>query len=89
MELKDFIKNTITSISEGINEGHGYIVENNLGKGIPSGIKYVNIDTYVYTSSNKSDEKLYIQTNNDNTQSGNHIQFGIEILTNGVKVKNQ
>lgn len=34
MELKDFIKQTIIQITDGLREGHQYIEENGYGKGV-------------------------------------------------------
>jgi len=94
MELKDFIKNAIISISEGVNQGHGYIVENNLGKGIYDTVKYVTFDIAVTNvSSEKSDtlDVININTEDKNTQYTNisRINFGLEINLKGLKAKNQ
>ncbi|ESU28746.1 hypothetical protein FLJC2902T_13400 [Flavobacterium limnosediminis JC2902] len=34
MELKEFIKQTITQITDGVREGHEYIVSNDYGSGV-------------------------------------------------------
>ena len=48
MELKEFIKQTIIQITDGLVEGHKYVSENNFGEGISdtSG-KEINFDVAV------------------------------------------
>lgn len=43
MELREFVKETIIQITDGVREGHKYIKENNYGEGI-SDNKYSNIE---------------------------------------------
>lgn len=92
MELKDFIKNAIVSISEGITEGHGYIVDNNLGKGIYDDTKYVTFDIAV-TNVNNGMTSTKLNVINSNTGDGltytnqSRINFALEINLKGVKNK--
>lgn len=95
MELKDFIKNSIISITEGINEGHGYIVKNDLGNGIVKNIKNVSFNIEI---TNVSDNKItdgekvniinVLSINSDYTtyQNVSHISFDVQIDTNGFTI---
>ncbi|MEZ7506527.1 hypothetical protein [Flavobacterium sp. Arc2] len=48
MELKEFIKQTIIQITDGLVEGHKYVNENNFGEGISdSSGKEINFDVAV------------------------------------------
>ncbi len=47
MELKEFIKQTIIDITDGLIEGQKYIKDNNLGEGIESGYKRIQFDIAV------------------------------------------
>lgn len=51
MELKEFIKQTIVQITDGVREGHEYIVTNNYGSGVRDvHYKEVNFDIAVTTN---------------------------------------
>ena len=51
MELKEFIKQTIIQITDGVKDGHDYIVSNDLGSGISDTIyKEVSFDIAVTTN---------------------------------------
>jgi hypothetical protein len=51
MELKEFIKQTIIQITDGVREGHDYVVSNDLGYGIrDSQDKEVSFDIAVTTN---------------------------------------
>lgn len=84
MELKDFISKTISDVASGIEKGNGYIVENNIGKGLMSSMKYVNFDIYVYPSEKSNDDSIFV-SNSAGTQSQNHLTFGVEFHVNGFK----
>lgn len=51
MELKEFIKQTITEITDGVREGHNYIVSNNFGEGVrDTTYTEVNFDIAITTN---------------------------------------
>ena len=51
MELKEFIKQTITQITDGVREGHEYIISNDYGNGVrDTHYKEVNFDIAVTTN---------------------------------------
>jgi hypothetical protein len=51
MELKEFVKQTIIQITDGIREGHKYIEENNFGQGVNDDkYKEVNFDVAVISN---------------------------------------
>lgn len=52
MELKEFIKQTITQITDGLREGHKYIQDNQFGEGV-SDDKYKEITFDVAIASNE------------------------------------
>lgn len=52
MELKEFVKQTIIQITDGIREGHQYIEENNFGEGVNDG-KYKEVNFDVAVTSNE------------------------------------
>jgi hypothetical protein len=47
MELKEFIKQTIIDITDGLIEGQKYIIDNSLGEGIDNGYKRIKFDIAV------------------------------------------
>jgi len=62
MELRDFIKETIIQITDGIIEGNEYIVKNDFGSGVSdSKGKEVNFDIAVNTD---EEEKQVLQEKN-------------------------
>lgn len=51
MELRDFIKETIIQIADGLNEGHKYVIENDLGDGIRDDcFEEINFDVAISTN---------------------------------------
>lgn len=51
MELKEFVKQTIIQISDGIREGHQYVQENKYGEGVDDRYyKDINFDVAVTTN---------------------------------------
>jgi hypothetical protein len=52
MELKEFVKQTIIQITDGIREGHNYIAENNYGDGV-NDEKYKEVNFDVAVTSNE------------------------------------
>ncbi len=54
MELKEFIKQTIIQITDGIREGQQYIDENNFGDGV-NDKKYKEVNFDVAVSSNEEE----------------------------------
>lgn len=54
MELKEFIKQTIVQITDGLREGHKYIQENDYGDGVNDD-KYKEINFDVAVSSNEEE----------------------------------
>jgi hypothetical protein len=54
MELKEFIKQTIVQITDGLREGHQYIQENRFGEGV-SDDKYKEINFDIAVSSNEEE----------------------------------
>jgi len=54
MELKEFIKQTILQITDGVREGHKYIQDNNFGGGVDDS-KYREINFDVAVSSNEEE----------------------------------
>ena len=55
MELKEFVKQTIIQITDGLREGHKYVQENNFGKGVSdNNPKEINFDIAV--SSNEEEK---------------------------------
>ncbi len=51
MELKEFVKQTIIQITDGLREGHKYIQENDFGEGVNDDkYKEVNFDVAVSTN---------------------------------------
>lgn len=55
MELKEFIKQTIIQITDGLREGHKYIQDNNFGEGVNDN-KYKEIYFDVPVSSNEEEK---------------------------------
>ncbi len=48
MELKEFIKQTIIQITDGLREGHEYVTDNDYGAGVEDGFgKKINFDIAV------------------------------------------
>ncbi|TSJ44198.1 hypothetical protein FO440_08500 [Mucilaginibacter corticis] len=47
MELKEFIKQTIIDVTDGLMEGQKYIIANNYGEGIDDGYKRIKFDIAV------------------------------------------
>ena len=56
MELKEFVKETIIQITDGIRDGHKYIIDNKFGEGV-SDRSYKEIYFDVAVSSEKSNKK--------------------------------
>lgn len=54
MELKEFIKQTIIQITDGLREGHKYIQENNFGDGVDDD-NYTEIAFDIAVSSNEEE----------------------------------
>lgn len=55
MELKDFITQTLTQITDGIRAGHKYIKENNYGDGVADGKgKEISFDIAVGSNDDKT-----------------------------------
>lgn len=52
MELKEFVKQTIIQITDGVMDGHKYVVDNNYGKGVQSS-KYKEVSFDVAVTSNE------------------------------------
>ena len=51
MELKEFITQTNIQITDGLREGHKYVQDNNLGKGVSDSMpKEINFDIAVSSS---------------------------------------
>ena len=51
MELKEFIKQTIIQITDGLREGHKYIQDNQFGEGVnDTKFKEVNFDVAIATN---------------------------------------
>ena len=55
MELKEFIKQTIIQITDGLLEGHKYIQDNKFGEGV-NGDRYKEINFDVAVSSNEEEK---------------------------------
>ena len=56
MELKELIKETIIQITEGLGEGHNYVVKNKYGTGIPGGFTKINFDVAVSSDESKTND---------------------------------
>lgn len=56
MELKEFIKQTIIQITDGLREGHKYIQDNKFGEGVNDD-KYKEINFDVAVATNEEDTK--------------------------------
>lgn len=54
MELKEFIKQTIIQITDGLREGHKYIEDNAFGEGVNDD-RYKEINFHVAVSSNEEE----------------------------------
>jgi len=55
MELKEFIKETIIQITDGLREGHKYIQDNKFGSGVKDDM-YEEINFSVAVSTNEEDK---------------------------------
>jgi len=55
MELKEFVKQTIIQITDGIRDGHKYISENNFGEGVNDS-QYIPIKFDIAVSTNEEEK---------------------------------
>lgn len=92
MELKDFISETIKQITDGLIEGHEYILKKSPGsEGVENGYKRINFDIGVQTNEGNKDDvgaKITVaqifqagakSENSSSTINTNRIRFDVLI----------
>lgn len=57
MELKDFIRQTIVEIADGINEGHKYVKEKHKGEGVKNEYRTIAFDIAVTSNEEEKTDK--------------------------------
>ncbi len=94
MELKEFIKQTIIEIAEGIDEGHQHVKQKFKGEGVQNGYRNISFDIAITSNDEEKSEKgakLFVaqvfgvgtsSENKSKNENINRIKFDLHVHVN-------